>query len=214
MPLKFGPETTTRVTVARVRLEVAAADGRRAEGWGETPLSVQWVWPSEESYEERHQALVAFTAGLGPRLERLRGQRSRPGGGTRLPGSTCRRSWTASATGPSRCRCWRRGCAAPPSTWPSTTPSAASAAGRSNETYDAGYLNADLSRFLEPEPGVDFAGLYPRDFLAPGPLRRLPAWHLVGGLDPLTPDELTGGEPETATRCCWPTGSAATGSSA
>ena len=61
VPLKFGPETTTSVTVARVRLEVAAADGRRAEGWGETPLSVQWVWPSELSYEERHQALIAFT---------------------------------------------------------------------------------------------------------------------------------------------------------
>src|SRR5262249_18549842 len=31
--------------------------GKRASGWGETPLSVQWVWPSQLSYEERHQAL-------------------------------------------------------------------------------------------------------------------------------------------------------------
>src|SRR5204862_1727734 len=29
----------------------------RADGWGETPLSVQWVWPSHLGYEERHEVL-------------------------------------------------------------------------------------------------------------------------------------------------------------
>src|SRR5262249_42908147 len=57
MPLKFGPEVTTEVTCARVRMTVEDRQGRRAEGWGETPLSVQWVWPSRLGYEERHQAL-------------------------------------------------------------------------------------------------------------------------------------------------------------
>src|SRR3954467_12669861 len=60
MPLKFGPEVTTEVTCARVRMEVADARGRTATGWGETPLSVQWVWPSTLSYEVRHQALKDF----------------------------------------------------------------------------------------------------------------------------------------------------------
>src|SRR5438105_4387359 len=36
MPLKFGPETTTSVTCARVRLTVTDSQGRTAEGWGET----------------------------------------------------------------------------------------------------------------------------------------------------------------------------------
>src|ERR1700759_4829455 len=74
MPLKFGPEVTTEVTCARVRMTVEDASGRRAEGWGETPLSVQWVWPSRLGYEERHQALRslcvqiarAWTAYAGP----------------------------------------------------------------------------------------------------------------------------------------------------
>src|ERR1700739_3787800 len=57
MPLKFGPEVTTDVTCARVRRRVEEARGRRGEGWGETPLSVSWVWPSTLGYEERHQAL-------------------------------------------------------------------------------------------------------------------------------------------------------------
>ena len=46
VPLKFGPEVTTEVTCARVKLTVEDSPGRRADGWGETPLSVQWVWPS------------------------------------------------------------------------------------------------------------------------------------------------------------------------
>ena len=60
VPLKFGPEILTSVTCARVRMRVVAPDGRTAEGWGETPLSVQWVWPGSLGYEERYFALEAF----------------------------------------------------------------------------------------------------------------------------------------------------------
>ena len=60
MPLKFGPEVTTEVTCARVKLTVRDAAGRTADGWGETPLSVQWVWPSALSYQARHEALKEF----------------------------------------------------------------------------------------------------------------------------------------------------------
>ena len=56
MPLKFGPEISTYVTVARVKMVVADAEGRTAEGWGETPLSVQWV-ARQLTYEMRHEAL-------------------------------------------------------------------------------------------------------------------------------------------------------------
>src|SRR5271155_2333010 len=61
VPLKFGPETTTEVTLARVKMTVEDQRGRRADGWGETPLSVQWVWPSQLGYEERHQAMRRLT---------------------------------------------------------------------------------------------------------------------------------------------------------
>ena len=60
MPLKFGPETLTEVTCARVKLTVEDRRGRRAEGWGETPLSVQWAWPSRLSYAERHETMLGF----------------------------------------------------------------------------------------------------------------------------------------------------------
>src|SRR5213596_1753959 len=60
IPLKFGSETTTSVTCARARVTVIDGNGRAATGWGETPLSVQWVWPGKLPYEARHQALKEF----------------------------------------------------------------------------------------------------------------------------------------------------------
>ena len=64
MPLKFGPETLTTVTCARVKLTIRGRDGREAEGWGETPLSVQWTWPGELSFAERQDAMVEFCTAL------------------------------------------------------------------------------------------------------------------------------------------------------
>ena len=43
VPLKFGPETLTSVICARACVTVAGAHGKTAQGWGETPLSVQWA---------------------------------------------------------------------------------------------------------------------------------------------------------------------------
>ncbi|MCK4276015.1 MAG: hypothetical protein KAX78_05845, partial [Phycisphaerae bacterium] len=60
IPLKFGPQTLTVVTLARVCMRVTDSSAKTVEGWGETPLSVQWVWPTDLSYDERHEALKAF----------------------------------------------------------------------------------------------------------------------------------------------------------
>jgi L-alanine-DL-glutamate epimerase-like enolase superfamily enzyme len=58
-------------------------------------------------------------------------------------------------------------------------------------------MSSDLATLLESDdPAVDFRGKYPADFLVLSPSRTLPVWHLVGGLDPLQPGDLTGREPE------------------
>ena len=57
VPLKFGHETLTSVICARVKITIEGSDGRRANGSGETPLSVQWVWPSTLAYQARLDAL-------------------------------------------------------------------------------------------------------------------------------------------------------------
>ena len=60
IPLKFGTETLTHVTCARTELTIRSSNGDNATGWGETPLSVQWVWPSTLPYEAREQTLKEF----------------------------------------------------------------------------------------------------------------------------------------------------------
>src|SRR5690606_16511163 len=64
-------------------------------------------------------------------------------------------------------------------------------------TYNANFMNADLAHYLRASgrSGVRFEGLYPEDFLEFPPPSTLAAWHLVGGKDPVEPDELTGDEP-------------------
>jgi L-alanine-DL-glutamate epimerase-like enolase superfamily enzyme len=66
------------------------------------------------------------------------------------------------------------------------------------ETYDRRYLSRDLADLLQQNGSAtyDFRGKYPDQFLAAQPPTRLAAWHLVGGLDPLSPDDLTGAEPD------------------
>jgi L-alanine-DL-glutamate epimerase-like enolase superfamily enzyme len=58
-----------------------------------------------------------------------------------------------------------------------------------HETLNRKYLKRDLSELAEAIPG--FQGKYPADFLADPPRDQMDAWHLVGGLDPLGPAEVT-----------------------
>ena len=201
VPLKFGPETVTRVTCARARLSVRDAGGRRAEGWGETPLSVQWVWPgSELSYEARRDAMKDFCRLLGeawagfpqaghplkvghrflqsrlpPLLEEFNeGRAGEPL--PRLAGLIC-----CSAFDLALHDAYGKLTGVP-----------------TYETYNSAYMERDLAAYLTPAEDVDisFQGKYPADFLHLDPPERIPAWHLVGGEDILDSAGLTGGEPD------------------
>ncbi len=202
VPLKFGTEVLTSVTCARVRATVEGSGGSRAVGWGETPLSVQWVWPSTLSYQERFESLLAFC-----RLLSERWKRETPFGHAlevghtllfeELPGilqeyNRVERSgreplpWLAALV-----------CASPYDL------ALHDAYGVANglptyRCYGKDFLNRDLASFLEPAEGsgVDFSGKYPADFLELTPPSKIPVWHLVGGLDPLDEGELTGDEPD------------------
>ncbi len=198
VPLKFGPEVTTKVTCARVRVTVESADGRRAEGWGETPLSVQWVWPCDLSYEARHDALVAFCRTLTAEWARF----ERAGHAMEVGAA-----FLADRLEPLRAA-FNEGLDHPmPHLAALVCCSAFDIAlhdafgrlvGRDvYETYTGEYLSTDLAGWLTPADGaaVSFAGRYPADFLVADPPERLPAWHLVGGKDAVDESDLTGEEP-------------------
>ena len=200
VPLKFGPETLTSVTCARVRLTVADDLGRRFEGWGETPLSVQWAWPGELAWTRRLAAMISFgrqlthawaSCGLsGHPLEvgdDFQQSCLRPlwiaFNQTRAAGEAM--PWLAALVGCSAFDlalhdAYGQACQRP-----------------IYELYGPDFLRRDLAAFLEPAPdaSVSFSGRYPEDYLLRERRETLPAWHLVGGLDPLTPADLTGNEP-------------------
>jgi len=202
VPLKFGGETLTHVTCARARVTVADGAGRTAEGWGETPLSVQWVWPGNAPYEERHEALKEFCVELAELWASVttRGHPIELGHDfqeTVLPGVL---------NGFNRRH--RRG--REPMPWLAALVCYSpfdiamhDAYGKLHgrpiyETYNAQFMNRDLASFLQPAPDVNvsFKGKFPADFFAAKPAEQLVAWHLVGGLDALDPSELTGAEPK------------------
>ena len=201
VPLKFGPETLTSVTCARVCMTIHGQDGRAAQGWGETPLSVQWVWPSDLTYAERHEALQAFCITLARAwrdFDRV-GHPLEVGYAFQqevLPGLLAELN---QARGDAEPMPWLAAlvcCSA-------FDIALHDAYGVLHDvpvyaTYAQPYMNHDLAYYLEPADGtpVSFTGVYPSDFLVAHPPQELPAWHLVGGLDPLTAAELTGDEPD------------------
>ena len=56
----FKQKTAYEVKECDWSSDVCSSDLKTAEGWGETPLSVQWVWPGKLTYRERHEALKDF----------------------------------------------------------------------------------------------------------------------------------------------------------
>ncbi len=200
VPLKFGTETLTYVTCARAAVQVQTADGRTAEGWGETPLSVQWVWPSALSYEERHEALKAFCVTLTDAFAQFdkAGHPIEVGHAfveTRLP----RLLQAFNDNRPEQEMPWLAALVCC-SVFDIALHDAYGMVHEKPvyETYNAQWMNNDLSAMLVPaqDAQVTFEGRYPSDFLCFPRPESLPAWHLVGGMDKLHEDELDGSEPE------------------
>ncbi|MBN2271864.1 MAG: hypothetical protein JXN61_14700 [Sedimentisphaerales bacterium] len=202
VPLKFGPETLTSVICARACMTVKDANGKTAQGWGETPLSVQWAWPSASPYGDRCEAMQRFCKmlaqawaefdkqghpielgsafiesvlpGLLERLNSKRGQQAEPM--PWLAALVCCSAFDLALHDAYGCLLERDVYA----------------------TYTSEFMNTDLAGLIKSAEGanVSFDGKYPADFLEfPAP-KALPAWHLVGGKDLLDESELTGKEPD------------------
>jgi len=196
LPLKFGRDTLTEVVCARVCLTVSrASDGQRAEGWGETPLSVQWVWPSSLSYELRLQVLKDFCQVLAQAYAQFpaRGHALEIGAvflHTALPKllAAFNQSLPPHVVLPHLAALV---CA---SAFDLALHDAYGVVHEvpTYQTYTTPWLNHDLSAYLTPAedcPEISFTGRYPVHYFRPTIPTELLAWHLVGGLDYLTKAE-------------------------
>ena len=201
VPLKFGPETLTSVTCARVRMRVQDASGNAAEGWGETPLSVQWVWPSSILYEERHTALKEFTLML---AEAWAGFNER--GHPIEVGHAFQKKLLPKLLAQFNGRRVGR----EPMPWLAALVCCSAfdialhdAYGilhhrPTYETYTPEFMSLDLAHYLKPagDASISFDGRYPADCLVSPRPNALPAWHLVGGKDKLDDSELDATDPD------------------
>lgn len=196
-PLKFGRETMTEATCCRVRLQVMDGQGKKAEGWGETPLIAQWGWPSDLPYTERLETMKRFCLMLAEGWVNF-DERGHP--------MEIGHAFLAHAL-PSlmeQLNAERKGSEPMPYLAGLICDSVFDIALHDAygnlvglpvyETYAPPFLRTDLSAFLEP--AELFAGKYPADFLVKNPPKKLLAWHLVGAKDPLTDEDLTGDEPD------------------
>ncbi len=201
VPLKFGPETLTSVTCARVCMTVADRQGRKAQGWGETPLSVQWAWPSKLTYQQRHQAMQLFCRNLAEAWAKCDRQAHPIELGSDfielvLPNLLAKLNRDVQLTEPMP---WLAALVCCSAFDIALHDAYGNLLGLDvYSTYNAKFMSADLSSYLEPDDGanISFVGKYPADFLTFPRAKMMPAWHLVGGKDLLDESERTGTEPD------------------
>ncbi|MGD9940715.1 MAG: enolase C-terminal domain-like protein [Clostridia bacterium] len=201
IPLKFGPEITTHTTCARALVRVEDHHGRVSEGWGETPLSVAWVWPSSLGYEPRLEAMKEFTTIIAeawadssdwghpmetghvfvhehlPVLHKAFNDRRVAAGEPSMP-------WLSALVCCSLFDIATHDAYGMLHGLPSFA------------TYNSDFMNHDLSWFYSAEYSSLFRGRYPQDYFAAPVPKSLPAWHLVGGKDLLDSSEANGAEPD------------------
>ena len=197
-PLKFGGRVVDRTQLINVSVTVECSDGRRAVGTGSMPVGNVWAWPSQRvSTDAAERAMIAFA-------ERATAQAVGATGHPIEIVTELMRGWRDLAAAVQQEHRL-------PETLPLLAQLVAASAldaaihdayGRvhqlnSYRTLGPQYLGRDLSDFLDASFRGEFLGSY----ILETPKPRLPLYHLVGALDPLTEADLTSrindGLPET-----------------
>ena len=203
VPMKFGPEVTTSVVCARTKMVVAEEAGKKeAIGWGETPLSVVWVWPAGSlSYEYRNSRLKEFCVRLAKAWNACSYRGHPMEIGRQFIEGELKSLWQDNN------KAYPQGEQMP---WLAALVcnslfdiAVHDAFGMlhkvsSWEIFSADFMNHDLSWYYESSFSKQFKGKYPADYLLLGNAykKEIPVWHLVGGKDIVYDNELTGAEPD------------------
>ena len=205
VPLKFGPEITTEVTCARVKMTVEDrhGDGRRlgrdaalgpvglaqpAQLRGAAPGAAAALPCGSPRPGCRHRSSPGHPMEVGHRfLEDV------------LAGSDATRSTDASGRAPSRSPGWRPWSAASAFDLALHDAYGVLHGVPTYETYNARYMNADLAHYLTPAEGTRrlVRGQVSRGLPGPAPARdRSPPGTWSAARTRSTPAELTGSEPD------------------
>ena len=185
----FGGVVAGELTFCHVRTRVENRRGQRADGWGAILLSFPWAWPGDGGDAAvKDEVMRQTVAALARRAEDLR-EFAHPIDHFRTLepeltaiGERVSRQHGAASSMPVL---GALVCASP------LDAAIHDAFGRANGIatwggYGPDHCGHDLSSYLGPA----FGGRYAADFLRPSPAPRVPVAHTVGGLDPLTREEV------------------------
>lgn len=189
-PIKFGGAEVDRVTLLNVRMRIRNRGGQTAEGFGSMPLGNVWSFPSRVmKYEETLAAMQA----LAKRLQKITAAYTGFGHPVEI-NHQLEPAWLAAADEVSQ----QMKLAEPiPKLCTLTTGSPFDAAlhdaygklykRNTYYTYTREFLKEDLGRYLGP----DYKGLYLDAYVSKDPKPRMPLYHLVGAVDPITAKDVT-----------------------
>jgi L-alanine-DL-glutamate epimerase-like enolase superfamily enzyme len=190
-PLKFGGRIVSETNLINATVTVETRDGRKATGHGSMPVGNVWAWPSKKvESPDGERAMMAYASTIGELFgsfpdygHPLEIQHS-VGAEFQHQADRVVRKLELGETLPTLAQLV------------SISPVDAAlhdAYGRvhGNSCFNvlsADFCNEDLSHYLDDQFKGEFLDQYTRR----EPATRLPLYHLVGALDPLTPEEATG----------------------
>ena len=199
-PIKFGGRVVNDVSLLHVTVDVVTRDGRSGRGFGSMPVGNVWAWPSQKvSAEAALQAMVT----LGERLATKAPTYQEYGHPLEITLELAQ-GYEAAANDVVR----EAGVAEPmPKLAQLVAASPLEAAihdafgktlgENSYNLLGPEFVNRDLSAYL----GAEFKGEYLDRYTLRQPKPKMPLYHLIGALDPLTdaniPSRINDGLPET-----------------
>lgn len=194
-PLKFGSGIVSAITDMRCRVLVETKDGKRGEGLGNILLSDLWGFPSQVVGHEQRDAAMRRVA---EEFCKHMLDHARYGHPMELYLEAKPHLKDIAANVDAELSLAEHMpilgalvCASPVDA--ALTDAFGNANGISSyDGYGPDFMNYDLSQWCGP----DFLGRYPADYLHPTFKSRLPIFHLVGGVDKLTRDEVTADDPQ------------------
>jgi L-alanine-DL-glutamate epimerase-like enolase superfamily enzyme len=188
-PIKFGGVALNKATVLNAKVAVETQAGRTATGFGSMPLGNIWAWPSKSlNYDQTLAAMKELVTAFWETVEEC----SEFGHAVELghllePRFLAHRQPIAEEL--------KLGEPIPVlAALVAASPFDAAlhdAYGKVHDlncfqTYGPEFLKSDLGRFL----GKEFAGESLGQYVLEEPKPRMPLYHLVGALDPLTPEDV------------------------
>jgi len=185
-PYRIGNIVIEDFPIAMAKVAVELGDGRRATGYGSTPLSVGWAWPDAGlDWREREKRMCNACVSLADAWRQV----SVAGHPLELGFDFLEQRLAAAVPGLPELAALV--CNSP------FDLALHDAYGRalgvsSFATCRPSFLSRDLADFFCDDA---LCMTYPERYLVAAPPARLPVWHSVGGLDALTEAELTGSEP-------------------